>query len=114
MDAVFTLARLVLAGVFAFAGIAKLRDGRGTRRSLHQFGVPVRLVPASAVALPVAELAVAAALVPVSTAYPGAIAATVLLSVFIAAIAVNLLLGRKPDCNCFGQRRSRSPRSRQA
>jgi uncharacterized membrane protein YphA (DoxX/SURF4 family) len=38
MDAVFTLGRLVLAGVFAFAGIAKLRDGRGTRRSLHQFG----------------------------------------------------------------------------
>ena len=29
-----------------------------------------------------------------------------LLSLFVIAIAANLLLGRRPDCNCFGQIKS--------
>jgi methylamine dehydrogenase accessory protein MauD len=53
--------------------------------------------------LPLAELAVAAALVPTATARWGAVGALALLSLFVAAIVANLARGRKPECRCFGQ-----------
>jgi thiol-disulfide isomerase/thioredoxin len=96
------LARLLLAVVFAVAGIAKLADREGTRRALTGFGVPGRLAVPGAIALPVAELAVAVLMLPASTASWGAFGALVLLGSFVAAIAVNLLRGRAPDCHCFG------------
>ena len=36
-------------------------------------------------------------------AWWGAAGALALLALFVGAIAVNLLLGRRPDCHCFGQ-----------
>jgi hypothetical protein len=48
---------------------------------------------------------VALALVSPATGFAGAVGATALLTLFIVAIAGNLLLGRRPGCNCFGQRR---------
>ena len=53
--------------------------------------------------LPLGELAVGVALIPASTARAAAIAALGLLVVFSIAITVNLLVGRTPDCHCFGQ-----------
>jgi thiol-disulfide isomerase/thioredoxin len=100
---VAVVARLVLAGVFAVAGAAKLVDRAGTRAGLSEFGVPRRLVGTAAVAVPLAELAVAALLVPSATAAAGAIAALALLGLFSAAVAVNLARGRSPECHCFGQ-----------
>jgi methylamine dehydrogenase accessory protein MauD len=55
------------------------------------------------VLLPLGELAVAAALVPTTTARWGAVGALALLSLFAAAIGANLARGRKPECRCFGQ-----------
>lgn len=96
-------ARLLLASVFTVAGIAKAADPAGGRQALIGFGVPHRLAAALAIALPLTELAVAAALVPVSLAWFGAVGALTLLLVFVVAIGINLALGRKPDCHCFGQ-----------
>jgi peroxiredoxin len=56
-----------------------------------------------AVVLPLAEVAVAIALLPAATAWWGAVGALTLLLLFSAVIGVNLALGRKPDCRCFGQ-----------
>lgn len=56
--------------------------------------------------LPLAELAVAAALVPATTARWGAVGALALLSLFAAAIGANMARGRKPECRCFGQMHS--------
>jgi uncharacterized membrane protein YphA (DoxX/SURF4 family)/peroxiredoxin len=97
------LARLALAAVFATAGVAKLADRTRARETLADFGVPERLTPSAAILMPLAELAVAVALLLTSSARPGAAGALVLLTVFSAAIAANLVAGRTPDCHCFGQ-----------
>jgi thiol-disulfide isomerase/thioredoxin len=49
------------------------------------------------------ELAVAAALLPATTAPWGALGALALLLLFVAGISFNLARGHAPDCHCFGQ-----------
>jgi thiol-disulfide isomerase/thioredoxin/uncharacterized membrane protein YphA (DoxX/SURF4 family) len=95
--------RLVLAAVFALAGIAKLLDRAGARRSLREFGVADALTRPLALLLPFAELSCAAALLTGAFAWWGAAGAFALLALFIAAIVVNLARGRTPDCHCFGK-----------
>jgi methylamine dehydrogenase accessory protein MauD len=56
-----------------------------------------------AVVVPLAELAVALALVAKASAWWGALGAVVLLMVFLVGIGVNLARGKRPDCHCFGQ-----------
>jgi methylamine dehydrogenase accessory protein MauD len=89
--------------VFAVAGVAKLADRAGSRRALIDFDVPTPLAAPLAILLPLAELAVAAALIPASTAFWGALGALALLLVFVGAIGFNLVRGHKPHCRCFGQ-----------
>ena len=103
MGAALLIARLVLAGVFALAGVAKLSDLQGSRRAISDFGVPPAIAAPLGLLLPVAELAVAATLLPASTAWWGALGALGLLSVFVVGISINLARGRRPDCHCFGQ-----------
>jgi uncharacterized membrane protein YphA (DoxX/SURF4 family) len=93
---------LVLSGVFALAGAAKLRDRAATRRALGAFGVPTVLVPAAAVVLPLAELAIAVSLIVPATAQWGTAAAVALLAIFCLAIIRVMRSGATPDCNCFG------------
>ncbi|MBA3327563.1 MAG: TlpA family protein disulfide reductase [Solirubrobacterales bacterium] len=95
--------QVLLAGVFATAGIAKLLDRPGSRRALADFGLAERLARPGAVALPVAELATALALLAEPIARGGAIAALVLLLAFVAGIVRALAHGQAPDCHCFGQ-----------
>ena len=75
MDAALLVARLLLAAVFAVAGLAKLADREGSERALKVFGLPAPLASPFAILLPVAELAVAVALLPVATAWFGALGA---------------------------------------
>jgi len=103
MDVSLLLARLLLAAVFLVAAIAKLRDPAGSRKAVGDFGMPAALASPFAFMLPFAEIAVAVALVPTASAWYGAAGALVLMAVFTAAIIVNLLLGRRPDCHCFGE-----------
>jgi thiol-disulfide isomerase/thioredoxin len=99
-------ARMLLAVVFATAGVAKLLDRRGTREALEGFGVPSFALTSGTILLPVAELATAVALVPPPSAQWGGLAALVLLLGFIAGITNALLRGEAPDCHCFGQLQS--------
>jgi peroxiredoxin/uncharacterized membrane protein YphA (DoxX/SURF4 family) len=103
MDVALVIARLLLAAVFAFSGVAKLLDQAGSRQAVIAFGVPSPLAKPFGLFLPLAELAVAAALIPALAAWWGALGALALLLVFVAGIAANLAQGRKPDCRCFGQ-----------
>lgn len=96
-------ARVLLAAVFAVAGVAKLLDREGSRRSLAEFGVPPRLQATIAWLLPATEIAIAIALLPAGSSRWAAIAAAVLLVAFIAGIARAMARGRAPDCHCFGQ-----------
>ena len=97
------VAGLTVAAVFAAAGLGKLTDRKGTRKAVAEFGAPDRLVAPLALLLPVAELAVAVALLFAATRPAGAVGALVLLGVFSTAIGVSLARGKAPDCHCFGQ-----------
>jgi hypothetical protein len=103
VNAVLLAARLVLAAVFCASGVAKILDRTGTRATAAAFGVPAPLAGAVAIPLPAAELLVAAALIPASSAALAGWAALALLAVFSAVVAVSLARGRRPDCRCFGQ-----------
>src|SRR4051794_4238047 len=100
MELILLTVRLLLAAVFLVAGLAKLIDGAGSRASMAEFGVPAFLARPMALLVPLLELACAAALLSVPAARWGAGGALAMLLVFTAAIAINLLRGRKPDCHC--------------
>ncbi|WP_458194708.1 TlpA family protein disulfide reductase [Bradyrhizobium sp. UFLA05-153] len=103
MDEALLVARLLLAAVFGVAGGAKLADFPGSTKNLREFGVPRAFIAPMAFALPLIELSTAGLVVPVSSAWWGALGALVLLLVFIAVIGANLVQGYEPDCHCFGQ-----------
>jgi peroxiredoxin/uncharacterized membrane protein YphA (DoxX/SURF4 family) len=103
MDGALLVIRLILAGVFALAGVTKLADLAGSRQAMRGFGVPERLASPLGVALPFAELAIAVLLLPVATAWWGALGGILLLASFTAGIAWNMAQGRAPECHCFGQ-----------
>ncbi len=107
LNIVLLLARLVLAVVFLVSGVSKLADLAGSRQALRDFGVPAWLSAPGGLLLPLVELVVAVALLPLASAWWGAVAALALLLLFSIAIAYNLARGRKPDCHCFGQLSSR-------
>src|SRR5215217_8757325 len=103
METTLLLARLLLFLVFVVAALAKLADRKGSKEAIIDFGLPSSLAGSLGLLLPLAEVAVAIALIPASTALWGAVGALALLLLFVVGIGVNLARGRKPDCHCFGQ-----------
>jgi len=103
MSVLLLFARVLLCAVFLVAGLAKLTDLAGSRQAMRDFGVTSKLADVFGVFLPLAELAVAVALIFPLTVWWGAIGALVLLLIFVAGIGYNLAQGRTPDCHCFGQ-----------
>jgi peroxiredoxin/uncharacterized membrane protein YphA (DoxX/SURF4 family) len=95
--------RLLLAAVFFVAGATKFVDPLGTLQALREFGVPKALSRPVVVLLPLLEVIVAVALIPASVAWYGACGAIGMLALFVMAIGVAMIRGRKPDCHCFGQ-----------
>lgn len=93
----------MLAAVFVAAAIGKLRNRPRSVDAVRDFGVPASLSAPVALALPFVELAVAVGLLLSVTRRGAAFAAAGLLTAFTGAIAANLLRGRRPACNCFGQ-----------
>jgi peroxiredoxin len=102
VNLLLVLGRVLLGGILIIAGAAKLANRVETRHALRSFGTPDRLVPALSWFLPVAELLCGAGVMVPATARWGAVGALGLLIVFLAAIAWNLMRGRRPDCRCFG------------
>ncbi|MGD1092231.1 MAG: MauE/DoxX family redox-associated membrane protein [Bryobacteraceae bacterium] len=103
MSIILLLSRSILAAVFGIAGIAKLADPAGSRKSMTDFGAPKFLANSLGWLLPLLELGCAAALVPLSSAWWASVGVLILLVTFIAGISVSLIRGRRPDCHCFGQ-----------
>lgn len=102
MEVVLLLIRIFLFAVFAAAGIGKLLDLQGSEKAVKEFGVPDDFAKPLAIALPVGELLIAVLLLPVSTAWLGAIGAFLLLAVFIGGMIWQMAKGNAPDCHCFG------------
>src|SRR5260370_9775599 len=103
MDVVLFIAGPLLGAVFIGGGFAKWADLPGSRQALRDFGVPAVVANPFGVLLPLAEIAVAVALIPSASAWWGALGALALLLLFVAGISYNLARGRTPDCHCFGQ-----------
>ena len=103
MTAALAVAALVLAAVFAVAGVAKLADRKGSREAARAFGVPDPLAGVVGTGLPLLELAIAVLLLPPATRLYAAAAAFALLLAFSIAIGVAMARGQAPDCHCFGQ-----------
>lgn len=105
MDPVLAhVCRGVLALVFLSAAAHKLRAPRDFLATLRGYGlVPNGLAPAVAGLLVGAELAAGAGLLAPATQRMAALAATALLALYGAGIAINLLRGRSDiDCGCGG------------
>jgi thiol-disulfide isomerase/thioredoxin len=107
MHLIIVLLRVALSAIFGIAGVTKLLDQRGTRDAVKNFGSPQALAPALSLVLPIAELAIAAGLLFAGTAGASALAALLVLGLFVVAISVSLASGRTHDCHCFGQLYSR-------
>jgi thiol-disulfide isomerase/thioredoxin/uncharacterized membrane protein YphA (DoxX/SURF4 family) len=103
MATVVLALRVLLAAVFATAGVGKLLDLAGSRRAVADFGVPESAARFIGLLLPLAEIAIAIGLVFRPSAQIAAIAAAVVLAGFIAGISRALARGEQPDCHCFGQ-----------
>jgi len=102
MDIVLLLIRLILFAIFAFAGIGKLLDLKGSEKAVKEFGTPEEFAKFFAVALPFAEIVFAVCLLFVETAWLGATGALILLLSFIGGMIWQLAQGNAPDCHCFG------------
>jgi uncharacterized membrane protein YphA (DoxX/SURF4 family) len=98
-----TLARVLLAGVFAVAGAAKVTDLAGAARAVAGYRlVPFPVAAALGAGLPFVELALAAfLLVGLATRLVAGISA-VLLAGYFGAIASVWARGIAIDCGCFG------------
>ena len=102
------VARLLLASVFLVAGISKIISGvSNSRKALIDFGVPSFLVTLLGYVLPFVEIVIVFLLLPSTSAWFGALAATALLLIFNVGIVANLAVGKHPKCNCFGQLHSK-------
>ena len=98
-----TVARFVLAGVWAWAGIAKLGDPDAAVRSVRAYDIlPEALVKPVAWGRPFVELALAVLLLLGLATRPAAWASVALLLVVLAATASVWARGLQIDCGCFG------------
>lgn len=93
-----------LGAVLLIGALEKLREPALFRDAVENY----RLLPAAGVGafarlLPLAELLAGALLLPLATRAAGALLALALLAMFTAAIAINVLRGRRRiDCGCGG------------
>lgn len=113
MEEILLLIRIVLACVFALAGIGKLLDPAGSAKAVKDFGVPESMAVPLSYALPAAEIVTAAFLLFISSSWFGAIGASILLATFVGGMLWQYSQGKSPECHCFGQMHSEpvSPKS---
>jgi uncharacterized membrane protein YphA (DoxX/SURF4 family) len=94
--------RILLAVVLAGSAIGKLQDLDDSRQMMVDFGLPYALGRPVGTVLPGIELVVALALLIGRVSWWGAWAALGLMGVFTLAVGLNMAVGRRPDCRCFG------------
>ncbi|MBK7707369.1 MAG: redoxin domain-containing protein [Acidobacteria bacterium] len=102
MDEILLLIRIFLFSVLSVAAVGKLLDLEGSKTAVKEFGVPEDLAEGVAYALPIIEIGFAILLLPLFTAWFGAIGTFVLLAVFIGGMIWQIAKGNAPDCHCFG------------
>lgn len=103
LDVIGTLVRLGLAAVWLVSGAIKALDPAQTYVAVQAYDVlPTDVVGAVATAVPLVELGLGLVLLAGLFTRAAAIAAAVVLVLFIAAIAQAWARGLSIDCGCFG------------
>jgi uncharacterized membrane protein YphA (DoxX/SURF4 family) len=98
------LGRLLIAGVFIYAGVVKLGTSEQFAITIAQIYIlPENLIKAVVKGLPWTELLVGVLILIPRTARVGAVAASVLMVVFIGALAWAWSQGFTMGCGCFGE-----------
>ena len=98
-----TAARLALAGVWAWAAVAKIADPDAALRAVRAYRLlPEALVPAAGWGLPFLELALAVLLALGLATRLAAAASAGLLAVLMLGIASAWARGLAIECGCFG------------
>lgn len=96
-------ARLLLGGVLVVAGLLKLPDPAEAVRAVRAYRLlPEVLVGPVAFGLPVVEVAVGLALLAGVFVQTAAVAAALLLAVFLVGVGSAWARGLQIDCGCFG------------
>ena len=103
MDLFILILRLIFAGVFATAAIAKAADIEGSKRSLKGYGIPESTTLFFSIWLIAVELILSVGFLFVDTAWGAAAAAVILLAIFTGFLAYQLIRGNRQNCHCFGQ-----------
>lgn len=98
------IGRLVLAGIFATAGVGKVLEPQTTTKMVKDFGVPERAVSPVVKLLPCIELTAACCLLMKNLSRLGSWLALFLLSSFSIAAVFAQIHGKAPQCACFGSR----------
>jgi uncharacterized membrane protein YphA (DoxX/SURF4 family) len=97
------LARLLLAGVWLYAGASKVTDLPGSVRAVNAYQIiPVSAGQVVGAALPLAEITLGLLLLAGLGLRAAATASAVLLTLFVAAITSAAARGLRIDCGCFG------------
>jgi len=98
-----TAARLLLGAVLVVAGALKVPDPAAAVRAVRAYRLlPEELVGPVAFGLPVIEVAVGLALLAGVFVRAAAVAAAVLVVVFLAGVGSAWARGLQIDCGCFG------------
>jgi uncharacterized membrane protein YphA (DoxX/SURF4 family) len=106
ISAFVLLIRILLALILLWAGLAKLRRPDAFQLLVLEYQVlPNNLARPFGQVLPYAEILIGLSLLLGFRIRFGALCACALLVLFIIAIAMNLLRGRKLSCMCFGRNR---------
>ncbi len=96
------ICRLILGGVFIYAGATKITHLHELARIIHNYKIlPESLVYISAVIMPWVEILTGFSLIVGVYKKASASIITGMLLVFIVAISFNLMRGLNFDCGCF-------------
>jgi len=94
---------LVLAAVFIYAGVDKIRDPLQFADSIAAFAIlPAVFINLLALGLPPFEIGCGLLLLGPRTRQVGALAVAIISAMFFTALASALLRGLTLDCGCFG------------
>jgi putative oxidoreductase len=102
---------LVIAAIFIYAGVDKVRDPLQFADSIYAFAIlPAVFINLLAMGLPVFEIACGLLIFAPWTRRIGALAVALTSLVFFVALASALLRGLTLDCGCFGSGTPSRPR----
>lgn len=97
----YRIVRISLAGIFIYAGAAKLLDPKAFAAIISAYDlVPEALLPAVAIGLPLLEVVAGAALV--LDRLWGLYTIAGLLAVFVFVLGYGIIFELDVDCGCFG------------